>query len=180
MKQAGILFQPVLLTAEQYTEAIHALACGRLQLEPDGQNCAVCGSDGHQAWECHHNPLAMMLEAMRLQGAFRCWHCGEVFTDPNAAEAHFGHDPLGEAACYIQAMEREGGTLTTADGVVVHHGMIVFRLGPGGDVRSGQVCIQVLNLATWQRPDVIIQVANSLRDQLIEGGWRIEEGRVLP
>ena len=44
-------------TREQYEKAIENLQLGMTQLEPDGNNCAICGDTGHQAWECHHNPL---------------------------------------------------------------------------------------------------------------------------
>lgn len=44
-------------TIEQYDTAIASLELGKLQLEPDGQNCAICGDSGHQAFECGWNPL---------------------------------------------------------------------------------------------------------------------------
>lgn len=44
-------------TAKQYDEAIKNLTDAKLQLEPDGRNCVVCGDSGHQAFECGWNPL---------------------------------------------------------------------------------------------------------------------------
>lgn len=40
-----------------YTRAIILLKRGITQLQPDGKPCAICGDNGHQAFECHHNPL---------------------------------------------------------------------------------------------------------------------------
>ena len=47
-------------TSEQYDQAIQALYDARRQLVPDGKNCAICGGDDHQAFECGHNPLLAM------------------------------------------------------------------------------------------------------------------------
>ena len=47
-------------TKEQYEKAIEALKEGMTQLEPDGDNCHICGDSGHQAFECGHNPLLAM------------------------------------------------------------------------------------------------------------------------
>ena len=47
-------------TAEQYDAVIHLALCGKVQLEPDGNFCAVCGDTDHQAWECSRNPLVAM------------------------------------------------------------------------------------------------------------------------
>lgn len=72
---------------EQYIDAIAKLTAGMCQLKPDGNCCSICGDNGHQAWECHHNPLNInYLERTH----WRCFHCDAVFTDPKAAEEHFG------------------------------------------------------------------------------------------
>lgn len=47
-------------TVKQYDAAIEALQSAKTQLEPDGDNCHVCGDSGHQAFECGHNPLLAM------------------------------------------------------------------------------------------------------------------------
>jgi hypothetical protein len=47
-------------TKSEYFNAIRALLDAMTQLEPDGRPCTVCGDSGHLAWECHHNPLAVM------------------------------------------------------------------------------------------------------------------------
>jgi hypothetical protein len=47
-------------TERQYDEAIERLAAAKAQLEPNGKCCAVCGDEGHQAFECRFNPLLAM------------------------------------------------------------------------------------------------------------------------
>lgn len=47
-------------TLEQYNEAIRRLQEAKQQLHADGQPCAVCGDDGHMAFECGFNPLVAM------------------------------------------------------------------------------------------------------------------------
>lgn len=44
-------------TKEQYESAIKALTLAIEQLDPDGKPCSICGDEGHQAFECGHNPL---------------------------------------------------------------------------------------------------------------------------
>lgn len=57
-------------TKEQYEAAITALRESSEQLEPDGRCCTCCGSDGHQAFECGHNPLVAMALCRHIaQGA---------------------------------------------------------------------------------------------------------------
>jgi hypothetical protein len=50
----------MIFTKRQYEHAIRALQDGMKQLEPDGNECSVCGDSDHQAWQCHHNPLRAM------------------------------------------------------------------------------------------------------------------------
>lgn len=89
-----------LFTRDQYHDAIARLKDGLSQLKPDGNNCHVCGDGGHQAWECHHNPLFMEQLAWKVYGGFwKCYHCGEVFTDDDKALEHFGSDDDIVAAC---------------------------------------------------------------------------------
>lgn len=78
------------ITAEDYEEAIQKLQEAKSQLQPDGDNCHVCHDSGHQAWECRHNPLAMARKAALMEHQWRCFHCGEVFTDAKWAAEHFG------------------------------------------------------------------------------------------
>jgi len=78
------------ITAEDYEEAIQQLQEAKSQLQPDGDNCHVCHDSGHQAWECHHNPLAMARKAALMEHQWRCFHCGDVFTDAKSAAEHFG------------------------------------------------------------------------------------------
>ena len=48
-------------TAYQYDQAIKALQDAKLQLEPDGNCCSVCGDSGHMACSCGFNPLVAVL-----------------------------------------------------------------------------------------------------------------------
>lgn len=79
------------LTRHDYELAIERLRLAMEQLQPDGNNCAIC-HDGHQAFECRFNPL----RAVQL--------CIEV-----AKEAHELHERLHE---YSAAQSSDGpGTL---------------------------------------------------------------------
>lgn len=53
-------------TTDQYDQAIQALRDAKEQLQPDGRHCAVCGDDGHQAFECGHNPLLAMAMCQQI------------------------------------------------------------------------------------------------------------------
>jgi hypothetical protein len=77
-------------TAADYWRAIADLQDAMTQLAPDGNPCAVCGDSGHMAWECHHNPLAVMHEYRADRLRWRCFHCDAVFTDEATAREHFG------------------------------------------------------------------------------------------
>jgi hypothetical protein len=87
------------LTPADYDEAIRLLQDARSQIEPNGYFCAVCSDSGHQAWECHHNPLVMARRAVQKQCTWRCFHCGEAFFDYASAEEHFGKKDDGPCAC---------------------------------------------------------------------------------
>lgn len=52
-----------LFTSLQYDEAIASLQLAKTQVEPNGDPCAICGGDDHQAWECAWNPLRAMAAA---------------------------------------------------------------------------------------------------------------------
>ncbi|MEE9354762.1 MAG: hypothetical protein V3U75_04155 [Methylococcaceae bacterium] len=71
-------------TRLDYNRAVRVLKLGKKQLQPDGENCSICGDNGHQAFECHLNPLV----AMDLMDKFRCYHCGLWFSEEEA-ENHF-------------------------------------------------------------------------------------------
>lgn len=79
------------IAARDYDDAIQELIAAKTQLGPDGDNCHVCHDSGHQAWECHHNPLAMAREAASMRHQWKCFHCGDVFTDTKLAAEHFGN-----------------------------------------------------------------------------------------
>lgn len=76
-----------MVTEEDYDRAIENLRLGRKQLYPDGNCCSICEDTGHQAWECHHNPLSYKYIH---RGFWRCFHCNTVFTVISDAEEHFG------------------------------------------------------------------------------------------
>jgi hypothetical protein len=98
--QPSVVYRTGPLTLADYNEAIEALQDAKQQMEPDGENCRVCGDSGHQAWQCHHNPLVMARRAAKSQTEWRCFHCGDVFTDEQAATEHFGRtSDDGPAAC---------------------------------------------------------------------------------
>jgi len=78
------------ITMQEYGEAVEAITNAQEQMIPDGRNCMVCGDSGHQAWECHHNPIVMMRRARTTETEFRCFHCGDVFTTEESAHEHFG------------------------------------------------------------------------------------------
>ena len=75
---------------QNYDVAIEKLMAAKNQIEPDGNCCAICGDNDHQAWECHHNPLVMAQRMHEAEGRWRCFHCNEVFTDVDKAQEHFG------------------------------------------------------------------------------------------
>lgn len=83
-----------MFSIKDYNKAIATMRLARIQIEPDGKNCVICGDNDHQAFECRHNPLV----AMQLQDSFRCYHCGKWFVG-EAAESHFGASGGDSAAC---------------------------------------------------------------------------------
>lgn len=87
------------ITPEDYDEAIEALLQAKSQLKPDGNNCSVCGDSGHQAWECHHNPLVMARKGAKSEYQWRCFHCGFFCYDEQTARAHFGQTDAEVARC---------------------------------------------------------------------------------
>jgi hypothetical protein len=87
------------ITADEYDEAIRDLQNAKTQLQPDGDNCAVCHDSGHQAWECHHNPLVMARRGVKAELEWRCFHCGFVCHTEEAAVAHFGKSEDEVARC---------------------------------------------------------------------------------
>lgn len=88
--EPSVVYRAGALTAVDYEEAIEALLAARTQLEPDGRGCVVCGDSGHQAMECHHNPLVLSRRFAQAENVWTCFHCGEVFTTAEDARRHFG------------------------------------------------------------------------------------------
>lgn len=86
-------------TKKEYRKAIKTLELAITQLAPDGNHCVVCEDGGHQAWECHHNPLVMSHQFWILKDHWRCFHCNVVFTDEESAKAHFGEEDYEAAVC---------------------------------------------------------------------------------
>jgi hypothetical protein len=88
--QPSVVYRKGAFTAADYDEAIEALVAAKGQLEPDGRGCVVCGDSGHQAMECHHNPLVMARRFAAAEDVWVCFHCGERFTTADDARRHFG------------------------------------------------------------------------------------------
>jgi len=95
----SVVYREGPLTWEDYNEAIDALKMARTQLQPDGRGCVVCGDTGHQAMECHHNPLLRARQFAAAENVWVCFHCGEKFTHADAARAHFGPEFAPAPAC---------------------------------------------------------------------------------
>lgn len=89
-------------TAADYAEAIEALTLAAQQLAPDGRGCNVCGDSGHQAFECHHNPLLVARKWTAATSVYCCWHCGFIATSDKEAVAHFGISDDEVARCIEQ------------------------------------------------------------------------------
>jgi len=113
---------PVQISLDKYAKATLSIIRAETQLEPDGNNCAVCGDSGHQAWECHHNPVAMMLWAERLDKIL-----GEVCTERDGL--------LNENERLRGIIDSYG--LTTKDGVTVKCTTHVF--GPSAIEGDGTI-----------------------------------------
>lgn len=93
------------LEQRDYVEAIEALQDANKQRE-DKSRCSVCHSDDHLADQCHHNPLVMARRAVGSINVWRCYHCGEKFTDHAKAADHFGAKMDGDyPKCFDKALE---------------------------------------------------------------------------
>ncbi len=101
-KKPSVVYRTGKPTYADYNEAIWALRDGCSQLEPDGRSCAVCHDGGHQAWECHHNPLVMARRFAGVTDVWKCFHCGVVFTDEDKAREHFGLREEEIARCLVE------------------------------------------------------------------------------
>lgn len=69
-------------TVEDYNKLIGILVEGREQLAPDGDPCRCCGDNGHQAFECHHNPAYVMKWKEDLEGYANKLHDAMHQRDP--------------------------------------------------------------------------------------------------
>jgi hypothetical protein len=106
------------MDANAYAAALQSLAAASTQVEPDGRDCAVCGGNDHQAFECEFNPLAMArlavartvhqdglghgrggLPELSDASEYRCFHCGHTPTSRADAEQHFGSSNHEIPAC---------------------------------------------------------------------------------
>ena len=103
----SVIYRPAgdRITAAEYEEAIRDLIAAKSQLNPDGHNCAVCHDSGHQAWECHHNPLVMARRAARSETQWRCFHCGTVCHTEQEAREHFGTSEEEVARCLAETAQ---------------------------------------------------------------------------
>lgn len=96
-KVTDIIRKNQVFTKKDYENAIQRLKDGMSQLEADGNCCAICGDNGHQAMECHHNPLVLE----KVAQGWRCFHCGLVFYTEEGASLHFGEQGAAHPVCII-------------------------------------------------------------------------------
>jgi len=101
----SVIYQEHRPTASDYDEAIELLNLAQMQTQPDGSPCSVCEDSDHQAWECHHNPLAMARKAVELSCSWQCFHCGRWFVKWDDAQEHFGESEDTLAACLTGARD---------------------------------------------------------------------------
>jgi hypothetical protein len=97
--QPSVVYRVGPLSAADYDEAVEALREARTQLEPDGRGCVVCGDTGHQAMECHHNPLVLARRHATAEDVWKCFHCGDKFTTEADARRHFGPELSPAPVC---------------------------------------------------------------------------------
>lgn len=83
-----------MVTKDEYEKAIETIKLAMTQLEPDGRSCVICEDIGHQAWECHFNPMVNHIRYWDALNMWQCYHCGEIFVSDDQAAEHFG--PHGE------------------------------------------------------------------------------------
>lgn len=154
-------------TLGDYDEVIKDLEAARTQVEPDGRDCAVCGDSGHQAWECHHNPLVLARRAKRAETEYRCYHCGDVFTDDKAALAHFGTTSFKRPTC-CEFQVRVGIAAVSGESDVQYTGSCAGALGflDQHDHEGSSIKLEVLGPAIKDSGDAYVW----LRRHLHEGG----------
>jgi hypothetical protein len=73
-------------------------------------SASLSGSNGRPSVE---TPFAEAFERRILRGrkTWRCFHCGDVFTNPKHAASHFGLDELQEPGCVAVLRHGEGHLL---------------------------------------------------------------------
>lgn len=103
--EPSVVYRDGRLTARDYEEAIQALRDAATQLEPDGRNCVICHDGGHQAAECHHNPLVMARRYATASDVWKCFHCGIGFITELGAQAHFGSSEEEIARCLVAQLD---------------------------------------------------------------------------
>ena len=91
-----------MIPKHEYREAIEALKLAMTQLQPNGNNCVICGDNDHQAWECLHNPLVLARKGYTLEWSWRCFHCGRVYIDIDKAAEHFGDRDSDKPICCLE------------------------------------------------------------------------------
>ncbi len=99
----------LMYSKDDYFEAIYILFRGSSQLEPNGIHCSICEDIGHQAWQCHHNPLNHAKQFWASMTSFRCFHCGRLFTGDKDAIEHFGE----KASSFVPLCRRSRMSLET-------------------------------------------------------------------
>lgn len=96
----------IMITLDEYLEAIKNILSAMSQLKSDGNNCAVCGDNGHQAWECHHNPvvLSRMVDLIHQQNIL-----------DELIQSRDGSNDSGDRRAYQRMVEQQRAYLAKLD-----------------------------------------------------------------
>ena len=94
------------LAVADYDEAIEALKNARDQIASGDyrHGCAVCSDSGHDAKQCHHNPLILARQWAAATNVWQCWHCGFIATNEVEARGHFGPNEHHPAECQLESV----------------------------------------------------------------------------
>jgi hypothetical protein len=104
----------------------------------------------------------------RPRHGWTCFHCGDTFTTPGAAQLHFGHTPMDDPACRIKAGE-EYGLLIALRKIEKDYEALIDRMHE----LDGQI-----EVVSRERAEVLRAVkAGSLEEA--RNAWESMEGRAI-